>query len=233
MKKLFFFLPFFLFCFGLKCNNLDYSSILENCETFSINLKNFLNWSYIDEEEVVGWIGLGPTRDLKGLPDGNVKFKGIPFYIYSHRKNNKKCAISLGYSYQIPVLKFPMRVGPIPVNKKVDYLFFLHSAAWVRGTKGLPVGKYIINYDAKNNIKKEIILKKGFQIDDWIVAGSVKLEDGEVAWKKDLSKSKRKGGIYIFMWKNPFPDIPVKSIVIEGNKNAQLIILAITGATKK
>lgn len=217
----------FIFFLSKSGNAQDYERIVKNSkEIFNLNLKNFLNWSYDDKEEIIGWIGASPDTDLADIPKGNVNLCGVPFYIYP--EINGKSIISVGYAYEIPLLNLPLKVGPIPVNKKADYLFFLHSSAWVRIDKGGVVGIYKIIYEDGREINVEV--RRGYEIEDWWFGSKdLKLENGKVAWTKKLEKGKREVGIFISLWKNPYPETEIKEIVIEGNKKAQFFVFAITG----
>jgi len=134
MKKL---LLIFITCFTILTfgDVKKYSDYIGKGEkVFFVDLKNFCNWSYLNEKDNVGWIiGSGPWYDLNGipnynkskkLPEGKVSFKGVPFYIIPH--TNKKCLVCVGYAYPYPFFQFPMKIGPVPVDKFADYLFFLH-----------------------------------------------------------------------------------------------------------
>lgn len=234
MRKFLLFL--FLFVLSLNCGEKkNYSEyITKQDKVFFVDIENFCNWSYLNEENNIGWIvGSGPWYDLNGIPnykkskkfpEGKTSFKGVPFYIIPH--TNKKCVICVGYAYPYPFFKFPLKAGPIPVNKKAKYLFFLHSSAWVRVLNGGEIGKYKIVY--KHGSEEIIEIKRGYQIQDWWnVDEDTKILDGEVAWTNDIKI--RKIGICMYMWKNPYPGKEIKEIVIEGNKKAQLFLFAITG----
>ncbi|MCD6396232.1 MAG: hypothetical protein J7L71_01710 [Spirochaetaceae bacterium] len=228
MKRLFVLLLLFMsFSISRYGKAEDFSGIVKNAkEIFTVDLKNFFNWSYDDKEEEIGWIGASPDVDLQEIPKGNVKFYEVPFYISSP---DKKCVISVGYSYEIPLLNLPMKIGPVPVCKFADYLFFLHSSGWVRVGKGGIVGVYKVIYE--DGKKEEIKVRRGYEVEDWyFTSKEKKLENGKVAWTKKFKN--REVGICMSMWKNPYPGKKIKEIEIEGNKNAQFFVFAITGVKK-
>jgi len=211
----------------------DYSKLISQYKTFFIDIKNFANWSYLDEPGKPGWIGHGPFRDLRDIPKGKVKFLGIPFYIISPKENNGKTIISLYGPDQL------IETKEIPVNRKVNILVFLHSAAWVQAKEGETLMKYIIRYNKKvippERPPEEIIeVKRNYHIDDWWFIGmkeDYKLKEGEVAWIKNFSG--HKAGIFLQIWKNPKPQLPIKWIKIKAEKNSQVFIFGITAGVKK
>ena len=209
----------------------DYSKFISQYKIFFIDLKKFVNWSYIDDPDLKGWIGHGPHRDLRDIPKGTVNFLGIPFYIISPQEQNKTIISLFGPDNLI-------ETEEIPINKKAEVLIFLHSAAWVKAQEGETIAKYRIRYDKEfippQPAPEEIIeVKRGFHIDDWWFIGlkeDFKLKEGEIAWEKSFSG--HRAGIFFQIWKNPNPEIPIKWIKIESNKNAQFFLFAITGLFK-
>ncbi len=206
----------------------DYSYLVKSKKVFFVNIKKFCNWSYIDKVNKPGWIGYGPFRDLRNIPKGKVKFLGIPFYIVSPEENNGKTIISL-YGPDNKV-----ETGPIPVNKKAEVLVFLHSAAWVNAKEGDALASYIIRYDKEfmppEPPPEEVIpLKRRYNIEDWWYIGmrDFKLMDGEVAWTDNFEG--HKAGIFLYIWKNPKPELPIKWIKIKAAGKGQVFVFSITG----
>jgi hypothetical protein len=232
MKRLAIFLLLIFFSKGgITQVYSDYADIVQKYskEIFMVDLKNFLNWSYDDREEKVGWIIAFPDMDVVEIPKGSVKFCGVPFYIYSPEENDGKCLICVGYSiHQLLLSLVSFKVGPIPVNKKANRLFFLHSSGWVSVKKGEPIGTYRIIY--KDGKEKEIKIRIGYEIEDWWKTNkNLKLENGEVGWTTFLKSYNKEVGICVSMWENPYPEKEIKEIIIEGSGNAMLFVFAITG----
>ncbi len=212
----------------------DYSEALKGYKTFSVGLKSHVNWHYADETPVKpGWIGHGPYRDLRDIPKGKVEFLGMPFYVLSPAEAKDGNTIISLYRSGLPDV-----TEEIPVNRKVDMLVFLHSAAWVQAKDGDTLMRYRIRYDKDfippNPPPEEIVeVKRGFHIDDWWFVGvkpDFKLTAGELAWEKSFSG--HRAGIFFQIWKNPDPLTPVKWIKAEASKNAQVFVFAVTGVHK-
>ncbi|MDX6767602.1 MAG: glycoside hydrolase family 2 TIM barrel-domain containing protein [Candidatus Methylacidiphilales bacterium] len=209
---------------------------------FTLDLRAQANRPFADDpaNTLRGWSGQGPDNDLRNMPLGAQTFKDIPFDIIDPAKNGGKSIIALSGTREIGVL--PAEVKNIQVGRKVEELYFLHSASW-----GSPGFTYRVYYeDRKTWIPGmpdpfvDVLVKPEESITDWYSAGAVEagkvfLPDAEVAWTTmtpESAKGNVKVGIYLMRWKNPKPDKSVDSIdILSPGKvgNGQPFVLGISG----
>jgi beta-galactosidase len=168
-----------------------------------------------DEEgnEKGGWTDQG-DNDLKSLPVGNVKFKGVSFSIIDPLKNKGKSCIILKGEHS----KWGLReVRGIKINQTTPYLYFLHSSAWTRPEE---IAKYVINYTGGEKI--EIPIVGGKNVDEWWKPLS-DISEAEIGW---LGPNPVAGEVclWLFAWKNPNPTKEIESIDIVSNEKVSSIL---------
>ncbi|MCM8820974.1 MAG: hypothetical protein NC932_03385, partial [Candidatus Omnitrophica bacterium] len=150
---------------------------------------------------------------------------GVPFYIINPEENNGNAIITLRSLNTSPLLP---NKKEIPVNQRLEKLYFLHSSAWTSGN----VGKYIINY--KDGEKEEILLKAGLNIEDWWKEPQPNEISRAVPVKIKKGLIEASGTPYRFLrileWQNPKPTKEITTIeFISSEQRSIPILVAITG----
>ena len=199
-------------------------------ETFIVDLSNVVNRSLADDKDndgKGGWTDQGSECDMRELATGKRKFGGVPFEILPAPKS-------------VVVLKSSSRAaGDLPkkvtilVGRKLDTIFFLHSAAWLGG--GKEYFHYVIHYADE----KDVTLSVGqLNLADWIDEPVVRFpnEEGTFSTVAETVKVPQfsRGSIYRMEWSAPLDRRPVeiKSIEFVGNGSTVPVLLGITGVTE-
>ncbi len=226
----------------------DQGKLLRNFDLFPIKLAPFCNRGFKDEGPTCvttpvqntgkkrGWSAQGAEKDLREFPTGKQTFCGVPFWIINPDDNDGGGCIALWNKHDGSL---PEAVKAIPVGRKVDSLFFLHSSCWNSGG-GKPGWKYLIHYKGFKDLimgqdpaswTQPFEIKQGIQVGEW--SNPSTLPEAVVAWQ---GRNLTGWSVCVFMaeWKNPYPDREIESIdIISGNNDLYPLIVAITAAVKK
>jgi hypothetical protein len=191
---------------------------------FPIDISPFCNMGFADEkagDRKGGWTDQGPKNDLRVVPVGEVKFKGISFSIIDPDKNQGKSCIVLKSEHSPWGIE---KIKGVKVGRATPFLYFLQASAYIKS--GEEMAKYIINY--KGGEKIEIPIIGGKNIGEWWKPVP-DLPEAEVAWE---GPNPQVGtvGLYLFTWKNPFAEREIETIDIESNnKRSVPCLVAISG----
>lgn len=199
---------------------------LEDRAAYFVDITKQVNRGFHDEtagDKKGGWADFG-EHDMRDIPPGAQRFQGgVPFKIIDPAQNNGNACIVLkgvavkgaerGY--------FPGEALGIPVNKKLDSLYFLHTSMY---TVGDVIYKVVVHY--KNGEKRELLMRNKVDLADWYMPAD--LPNATVVWKNRFSE-----GLFMSSWLNPMSDIEIESMdLISENKTIPAII-AITGKRKE
>jgi beta-galactosidase len=188
---------------------------VEDKDAMPIDISKFVNRGFLDEkagDKEGGWADFGVG--FAGIPTGTSRLQGgVPFKIINPAGNNgKSCIVMKGKKR--PWL--PEKITGIPVNAKLNSIYFLHTAMYAK--KG-PVLKYVFHYaDGKTH---EFTASNEKEIPDW--------------WEpKDRANAivvfrKGKKGLYMSEFVNPMPKNEIKTMDIISCDGSIPIILGITG----
>lgn len=170
----------------------------------------------VENDEKGGWTDQG-TNDLSVLKPGTLIAQGIPFEI------GDKAILLRGKFRQ----SFPEKSPEMAVGVKVERFAFCHTAAW--DSVGKAGFRYRVCYD--DGSTEDIPVIGGLDVADWAellpVTARVK-----TAWKG--VNSEHPVSLAHMQWKNPKPDVPVRSIqVLSGNIDPVGIVLAITAVKQE
>ena len=194
---------------------------LNPAETFTLDLRPFANSLYWDNtagDGKGGWTDQGKDNSLDSVPWDPEVLLGVPCdFIRFDMNGDKSCIILHSESVKIPR---PAAVNDIPVNAKINRLFFFHTAAWVED--GTPVMTYRIHYVSGKTVDVPVVNNRN--IGDWWTGYAPPSLRKHIAWKNMDGK-----GIYLFCWKNPDPSEEIRSIdLLSANNKSVGIVTGIT-----
>jgi len=188
-----------------------------SCEYSPINIQSACNRSLsrlsaVDLINKPSFVDDG-DNDLRELPIGKVKFKGVPFLTMEALILKSK-----------QMLYLPVESRPIYINQTAQRIYFLHTA--VGSDKG-KIGSYIINY--ASGLKTELSIVNGYNVKDWWDVGKDRHE-AKLAWSGKNPKH-APVCVYIMEWENTHPDEKITSIQMKSEGGSVTpVLLGITTA---
>ena len=187
-----------------------------------------------------GWFG-DNNFTFNAFPRGDQKFAGVNFNIFDFATSPVPTAIMLGGG-GIPNNP-PNEVKDIPIGRKADALFFLHTARIdnrrnndeIRDNKKFEMARYIVNYADGQSVTIPIISE--IDIENYRQENPRAIPGAALAWTAKYSNSNESAVAYSKQWNNPRPDVTIKSIDFtygpDDQKRGVPVLLAITAATAK
>jgi beta-galactosidase len=183
-----------------------------------------------------GWFG-DANRTFNALQQGDQNLAGVKFNIYDFATSPVPTAIMLG-GEGIPNNP-PQEVKDIPIGKKADALFFLHTARIdqrrsneeVRDNKKFEMARYIVNYADGQSVT--IPIYSEIDIEHYRQETPKAIPGAQTAWVSPYEGSNESAVAYMKQWNNPRPDVAIKSIDMTYgvDKRGVPVLLAITAAT--
>jgi beta-galactosidase len=186
-----------------------------------------------------GWFG-DAAFTLADLPTGEQNLAGVKYDIFDFKTSPVPTCIMLG-APGIPNNP-PAEVKGIPVGKKADALFFLHTARIdkkrtpqeIAAGKKFELFRYVIHYrDGKDEV---VPIFSEIDIGDYKVKDAAPLPGAQLAWTKPYAGTGFNAAVYSKQWDNPRPDAEISSIDVAygPDKRGVPAVLAITSgvATK-
>lgn len=187
-----------------------------------------------------GWFG-DKNFTFNGLPTGQQLFGGVLYNVFDFPTSPVPTAIMLGGN-GIPN-NAPPEVKDIPINRKADALFFLHTARMdarrnndeIRDNKRYEMARYTVNYADGQSV--QIPLFAEIDIDSYRQETPRALPGAQTAWTSKFPGSNEFAVAYSKQWNNPRPDVEIKSVDFsygpDDQKRGVPVLLAITAATTK
>ncbi|MBC8137793.1 MAG: hypothetical protein H8F28_18080, partial [Fibrella sp.] len=186
-----------------------------------------------------GWFG-DKAFTFNGLPSGTQTFAGVRYRIYDFPTSPVPTAIMLKGD-GIPG-NLPESVTGIPVNKKADALFFLHTARIDgrrndqerRENKRFEMARYVVHYADGETATVPVYAE--IDIDDYKQEGEPRLIPGaQTAWTRAYPGTPFTAVAYQKQWNNPRPDVTITSVDLEYGKDRRgvPVLLALTAAEAK
>ena len=199
-------------------------------QVFHVDLSGLANRALADEVEgdgQGGWSDQGPDSDMRNLPTGLQTLGQVPFNIL---KADKSIIVLKGSAR--PAGNLPDKVT-IPVGRKADALFFLHSGAWVFESESF---RYVVRYA---DGQERTIIVGNHNLQDWIeMEPSTRFADEQGSFSTVAVtvpvKQFGQGSAYRLEWHAPADrrDVEIRSIDFVGNGRCVPILLAITGVVE-
>jgi len=183
-----------------------------------------------------GWT---ETRDFGMLPKGDIMLSGVAYNIRDFRTSPLPSCIMLGGAGAPAGL--PTTVKDIPVGKKADALFFLHTARQIKAWTA-PAGEqtppvvftYVIHF--ADGTTEEAPIRWSWGVNHWINATPEAGKDSTVAWASVFPNdaAKEQAVAYQYIWANPHPGVEITTIDLAytgtGATYAVPVLLGITAA---
>lgn len=189
--------------------------------------------TYKDER---GWFGR-KDRTFAGLPAGKSKMGGVEFDVYEMPTSPTPQVLMLGGG-GVPG-NLPSQINGIPVNRKADALFFLHTARIDsrmndndrRDKKTYDMFKYVVNY--ADGQKEEIPIRAELDIENYLQKTPAAIPGAQTAWVRPYENSDETAVAYSKQWNNPRPDVVITSVDMIAVDPARgvPVLLALTAAT--
>lgn len=185
------------------------------------DLTPLYNRSLADDNKGTGFMGLGPTLDLRDFPQRNWSYNNTMIKV-TPTDGRKEGAVVLAGRMN-PKGTYPTSVTiPVP-NDTATELHFLLTAGF-RELDGAKVGSVIVQYaDGTQFVEPLIYNKNIWSFTDTRVAPEIR-----VAWKSK-TPSGENASVKHWVWTNPNPSKPITSVVLTSdNTMACPILLGMT-----
>lgn len=183
-----------------------------------------------------GWFG-DPKFTFKDLPVGNVKFAGVPYHVYDFPTSPVPTVLMLGGNGMPNDL--PREIRGIPVNRKADALFFLHTARLnvhrngkeIKEKKQYEMLRYVVTY--ADGQTAAIPIYAEIDIHDYKQKTPAAVPGAQIAWLRPYTGTEFSAVAYAKQWNNPRPGVAITSIdMMYGDQPRGVpALLAVTAAT--
>ncbi|MBI5723289.1 MAG: hypothetical protein HZA50_04975 [Planctomycetes bacterium] len=202
-----------------------------NLEYATIDISKQANQYRTDQ----GWFG-DRKFTFKDMPVGDQTFAGVKFNVYEFATSPVPTVIMLA-GKGVPNNPAEQVTG-IPVNKKADALFFLHTARIDQPLSDkerkdnvkLEIAKYVVHY--ADGQTAEIPLTLEADIGSFRQKAPAPLSGAQIGWTAKFEGTEDSAVAYVKQWNNPRPDAEIKSIdlVYGKDKRAVPALIAVTAA---
>ena len=201
-----------------------------NLKYQSIDISKQAN-AYRDEK---GWFG-DARFTFKDLPSGRQNFGGVNFDIYDFATSPVPTALMLSDRASKPAKE----IRGIPVQRKADALFFLHTMQLRdrrndddrRRQRQFETLRYVVTYaDGKT---ETIPVYAETDIHDYRQKTPTAIPGAQIGWTKPYAGGEFSAVAYVKQWNNPRPDVVIESIDMLPGAQPRGIpaLLAVTAAT--
>ncbi|MGI6494478.1 MAG: sugar-binding domain-containing protein [Kiritimatiellia bacterium] len=183
-----------------------------------------------------GWFG-DRARTFAALPAGRGKYAGVEFDVYEMPTSPTPQVLMIRGDGAPGDL--PERITGIPVNRKADALFFLHTAKLAKRMSpheraehtAHVLFNYVVNY--ADGQKIEIPIRAELDIGHYVQKTPSAIPGAQLAWTAPYDGGSEHAAAYAKQWDNPRPDVEIASvdmIPVDPSRGAPAL-LALTAAT--
>jgi beta-galactosidase len=183
-----------------------------------------------------GWYG-DARFTLQDLPTGKQPLAGVLFDIYDFPTSPVPTCIMLA-GPNLPS-QLPKEVRGIPVSRKADALFFLHTARIdqrrneqeTREGTQFELVHYVVHYADGQEVTVPIVSE--IDVDDYKVEQPSALPGAQLAWTRPYEGTPLHAAVYSKQWNNPRSNIEIQSIAVlpVENPRGSVAVLAITAVS--
>jgi beta-galactosidase len=190
---------------------------------------------YRDER---GWFG-DPKFTFKDLPVGEQRLAGVDYRIYEFRTSPvPTCLMLAGPDLPNPL---PKEIRGIPVERKADALFFLHTARIaqrrnreeLRDGREFEILRYVVHYaDGKT---ETVPVRAEVDVEDAKVEEPQALPGAQLAWTRPYAGTEYHAALYALQWTNPRPEAEIVSFdMLPGSSDRGTVaLIAVTAAVAR
>jgi beta-galactosidase len=182
-----------------------------------------------------GWFG-DKRYTFKELPVGEQTFAGVSYQVFEFATSPVPTVIMLG-GPGIPNNP-PQEVKGIPVNRKADALFFLHTARLdqrrnqqeVKQDARYEMLRYVVTY--ADGGTESIPIYAEIDIEHYVQKSPAAIPGAQIAWVRPYEGTDLSAVAYSKQWNNPHPEKEIKTldVVYGAQRRGVPAVLAITAA---
>ena len=189
----------------------------------TIDLRKFVNMGFADQTPADGkggWTDQGPENDLRMIPVGRHRWRGVEFDIINPARNNGKSCLVLAGANR---LYMPREAGgTVKTNPRGKYFYLLHAIAW--GSSAPRIGTITLTYT--DGTETVLNIKSGDTGNWW---SPVPVNNGEVVWTGENRSS------YVGLYRSVYEveDKPLAGIRFQSAGNAVWMIAGATLCDRK
>lgn len=197
--------------------------------TWPLDLRPFVNRRFVDKvagDGRDGWTDQGAQQCLTDTPWGLTDCNGVRMDFIRYDQNGYRDCLVMASRRLRPApegeMPYPERIEGIRVDAQVANLYFLHAIAW--GTLGRTdtAMTYIMRYGDGTSL--EVPVRAFREVWDWGYV-SVTEEMAECDCHRGWANA-RNQGLYVWRWRNPWPEKRLASIDIVSACGDQIPLVA-------
>jgi len=183
-----------------------------------------------------GWFG-DRAFTLADLPAGRNTYAGVPFVVHEFPTSPVPTVIMLGGD-GVPG-NLPDAVRGIPVDRRADALFFLHTARadrpladWEkREKKRAELCRYVIRY--ADGESTEVPIYIGEDVDSYKQNDPRAVPGAQIGWTRAYAGTEFQAVLYVKQWDNPRPGVTIRSVdLVYGSERRGIpALIALTAAS--
>lgn len=194
-----------------------------------LDLRPFVNRRFVDKvagDGKDGWTDQGVQHSLTDTPWGIVNCNGVPMDFIRYDQNNyRDCLVMASTRLKAAPkgeMPYPVEVRGIKVDRLVGNVYFLHALAWGVLNRVETAWTYVINYG--DGSKVEVPVRNYREAWDWgFIASTAEMAANDCVrgWTNGANK-----GLYLWRWRNPYPEKRVATIDIVSANGQQIPLIA-------